>query len=492
MIPQLSTINKGSPKLDIWYENIKRDNLGINARHLEPVIRRRVLPQIKKEFRTTKLPSGLNDQELKYLERVLLAKGGYLYSALVESAIKYESVKSAPLWSDRIGAFKHPYAKSTTYKLDLSLERNRISLKRNGGLPTMLSKRLSLDGARQWNDTTVKPNPVLENCYGSVIGYRTQQPSAKGEVKVRDICMIPTHIWLLQGEAADSAINNTIENVSTKNEIMVLYVDPRKIREWYDNFSSAVTCWANIDAEAFNKSVTPEENVATAEYFYPNYEFKDLLIEYSNRSDLLLPDRVISRYGGKDSGSKTTNLDEGYVNIQDLLEVFERMRLLKYVVCILVNGDDISIGFSTKITQANLDKMAEFSRRTINSSKSVADDYLWNSKWYCDDDYLTRPIFRVLNSLMYSERRKDSIYGSKEMIEIITSQILEGVETHPLGHSLIGLMASITKYHISTMSDEQIREAASYLLEDQAWRQIKSVDEMIASIRSSEYAQTKV
>ena len=492
MNPQLSTISKGSPKLQVWLDLIRQDNLGIVERKLAPTIRKNVIPSIKKIYRTTKLPPGLNKQEDKYLLRVLLAKSQYKYSILKESVEKYSSVKDIPIWENRLDNFKHPFRASTTHRLDLSRSQNVISLKRNGALPTMLSKRLSLDGARQWNDSKVKPNPVLENCYSSVLGYRTEQPSAPGVFKVRDIIMIATHMWMLQSEAADSAIDNTVAAVDLKFPILVLYVDPRNIREWYDNFNSKVTCWVNVDAESFNKSVTPEENRFTANYLYPDYEFKDLLIEHGNKSDIVTPDGLVSRYGGIDSGRKTTNIDEGIDNINDLLEALAIMKLYKYVVCILVNGDDISIGLSTKFTQQNLLKLAELSRRSINAEKSVADEYLWNSKWYCDDDYLTRPVFRVLNSLMYSERRKDSIFGSKEMIEIITSQILEGVVDHPLGNQLIKLMAGITKYHISTMSDEQLGEAAERFLEDQAWRQIIDKKEMLALIRSSEYAQAKV
>ena len=489
---QLPTISKGSPKLQVWLDLIRQDNLGIVERKLAPAIRKNVLPSITKSFRTMKLPPGLNVQEEKYRKRVLLAKSQYKYSILKESVEKYSSVKDIPLWKNRMEDFKHPFRSSTTHMLDLSRVQNRISLKRNGALPTMLSKALSLDGARQWNDSQVKPDPVLDNCYSSVLGYRTEQPSAPGVFKVRDIIMIATHMWMLQSEAADSAIDNTVKAVSTKFPILVLYVDPRMIREWYNNFSSEVTCWMNVDAESFNKGVTPEENRFTANYLYPDYEFKDLLIEHGNRSDIVTPDGLVSRYGGIDSGRKTTNIDEGIDNINDLLEALEIMKLLKYVVCLLVNGDDISIGLSTKITQDNLLKLSELSRRSINAEKSVADVYLWNSKWYCDDDYLTRPVFRVLNSLMFSERRKDSIYGSKEMIEIITSQILEGVVEHPLGKQLIKEMASITKYHISTMSDEQLGEAAEIFLEDQAWRQILTKEEFLALVRSSAYAKTNV
>lgn len=487
------TKNTGdAKKTEIWFKNISTDNLGIIERKMAPVIRRNILPKIKTRYRQSKLPPGLEYQETKYLERVLLAKSMYKYSILKEQMQGYSLIRDESIWEDRVSNFTNPFKCSTTYNLDLSLERNRISLKRNGGLPTLTSKKESLDGARQWNDSQVKPAPRLENCYGLVTGYRTQQPSAVGEFKVRGIHMVPTHMWLLQSEAFDSAINNTIEACSVKDEILVIYIDPRKIREWMDNFQSSVSCWLNLDAEKFDQSVTASENERTVNVFAPDYEFKDLLIEYANRADIILPDLIISRNGGKSSGEKTTNLDDGYDNCQDILECLDKMRLLQYVVCILVNGDDITIGLSTKFTEKNLLKLSELSRRNINPEKSIVSQYIWNSKWYIDENIQTRPIFRVLNSLMFSERRKESIYGSKEMIEIINSQILEAVIEHPLGDYLIKEVASASKYHISTMSDEQIGEAVDYFVEDQAWRQIDNRKEMIAKIRSSAYALAKV
>lgn len=490
---KMPTINVGDKaKQSIWHENISRDNLGKIVRKMEPVLRKSVLPKLRTKYRQVKLPSGLDNQELKYLERVLLAKSMYKYSILVEQMRGYASIKDIPIWEDRIQNFSNPYKSSTDYKFNGNLERNRISLKRNGGLPTLTSKRDSFDGARQWNDQRVKPNPIIENCYGIEVGYRTQQPSAEGEFKVRGIHMIPTHMWILQSEAFDSAITNTINSVSTKHEILVLYIDPLMIREWMNNFNSEVRCWLNVDSEKFDQGVTPSENKQTVNIFAPEYEFKELLVEYSNRADIILPSEIILRNGGKSSGEKTTNLDDGYDNIQDLLEVLDKMHLIQYVVCILVNGDDITIGLSTQFTEKNLIKLSELSRRTINPDKSIVSNHIWNSKWYVDEDIQTRPVFRVLNSLMYSERRKESIYGSKEMIEIINSMILKDVEQHPIGPDLIRMVASASKIHISTMSDEQIAEAVEYFIEDQSWRQIDSVSEMTSKIRSTEYAQARV
>ena len=487
-----ATIIPTTPEVKRWNKQLMVDNLGIIARKLEPVLRRKVLPQVKKDFRANKsIPTGLVNQELMYLERVLLARSQYKYSVLKESVRGFKNVPDMECWDNRIDQFTHPYKPSHSHNLDLSLERNRISLKRNGGAPTMQSKRDSLDGARQWNDSKVKTSSKLENCHSIVIGYRTQQPSAEGEVKVRVICMIPTHIWLLESEAADSAINETIANVNTKHSILVLYVDPSKIQEWMQGFASEVVCWLNVDSEKYDQSVTASEIRKMVEVFYPQYEFKDLLTEYLIYALIIAPEEVISRNGGEVSGSKTTNLFDGYSNINDLLEVLDKLGLLKYVVCILVNGDDITIGFSTQLEQKNLIKISDLSRRNINPDKSLISDHIWNSKWYVDEEIQTRPIFRVLNSLMYSERRKESIYGSKEMIEIANAMILKDVEDHPIGESLIKAVANVSKYHISSMSNEQLDEAVEYFIEDQAWRQITSKEDFFDSLRSTAYAQAK-
>jgi hypothetical protein len=351
-----------------------------------------------------------------------------------------------------------------------------------------------LEDAKLYNDQVIEPGPTLENCWSSAVGYRTQQPSGPGKVKVRPIYMWPIHMWLLECAAADSAITETQQALSMDMPIIVFYTEPSKLKEWYGNFASEVTCWMNLDATEFDHDMTAEEEEACCYRFYPEYEFVELLKEYHQLSSIVYPDGIISRRGGITSGSKCTNLFDGFSNVMDILDALDKAKLLKYVVCILVNGDDITVGLSTWITESNLAKIAKFSRRNINPAKSVIGDYVWNSKWFIGEGQdgeivQTRPIMRVLNSIMFAERRKESIYGSKEYVEVALTQQLQDIEGHPHGTEVMKMIKSIDKYHISDFSDSQLTEAAEAYLDDHRWQTDVEVGQFLGQLRETEYAK---
>jgi hypothetical protein len=215
-----------------------------------------------------------------------------------------------------------------------------------------------------------------------VPGYRTQQ-SPIDDPKVRLVWAIPCHIWQMECEAFDDSITESIKMGDSNHDIQHFYFDPRKrLKEWYLNYHPKVTCWVNLDASAYDSTVHSNELAAVWTWLAPDYPWIELLSEYAAHADIIMPDGVVSRTGGMPSGSKGTNIGDSITNVGDNLEVLNEMRLSKYVECILVNGDDITIGFSTKIIPSNLEKWANRSRRNLNPEKSETfPTTLWNSKW---------------------------------------------------------------------------------------------------------------
>jgi len=486
----LSTIsNRDSEFVSSYLAHLQIDNTGIIERKLKPKVWKETLPLARKLLRTTSLPSGLEQQEMKYLERVEWPKSIYKWALLKEGVALYTQIPIGDeLKLNYLDQFSHPYRVASVHKSDMTLERNRRSLSKGNSLPNGGSKRDNLPEIKQYVEEKIKPNPILDVMYSIMPGVRTQQ-SHPDDPKVRLVFGTPGSYWYLECEWIDDAITQTIQNVDTSNNIFVFYTEPSKLQEWVRSNGGGVYQWANLDATNFDSSVTASEIRQMVQYFAPGYEFNDLISEYLIHASLVMPEGDVSRDGGMPSGSKSTNLFDGFCNVLDILESLARYKLDRYVECICVNGDDISVGLSTKLTPENIEKVGNASRRNIHPDKSVLSDYVWNSKWYVDENLMTRPVFRVLNNIMFSERMKSSIYGSKEYIELSVAQQLSDIENHPFGTEIIRSIAGLTKYHISSMPDEQLRPAAEAYINAHSWKEDEDVDSMLSKIRQSVYAQ---
>jgi hypothetical protein len=471
---------------------IQIDNTGISERKLAPKVRKEIIPIARKLFRTVSLPPGLDFQEAKYLERVEWPKSIYKYSVLLEAMNAFRSIPyGEPLQLDLLDGYSHPWRKSSSFDFDRSLERNRRSLSKGGSLPVGGTKRDNLSDAILYNEEKLKPNPTIANCYSILPGSRTQQ-SSPDNPKVRLVWGTPTHWWVIECEAFDDALSMTIKECGSDHDIFVMYTEPSKLQKFVANRWSQVVQWANLDASQFDASVTASEIRQMVEYFAGDYAFKDLVSEYLCRASLVMPEGDLTRDGGQPSGSKTTNLFDGFANVLDLLEAFVRFKLERYIECIIVNGDDITIGLSTKLSKDNLERISKASRRNIHPDKSVVGDYVWNSKLYVNENLLTRPVFRVLNNIMYTERLKSSVYGSREYTEVSTAQQTKDIEQHPFGPEIIRKIASISKYHISGMSDEQLRPSVEAWLDAHSYKEGEDVNTMLSHLRDTLYAQAKV
>lgn len=479
-----------TPEIVRYNEHLKTDNMGNSERKLAHLIRKQALPVYTKLIRTVSLPPGLLKREEDDRKKVEWPKGLYMWKSLVEAVEPYKTV---PFGEDLIlkylDQYTHPWDKSLSYDYDPTLLRNRRSLSHGAGAPHLGKKRDAIAEAILYNEN-LKGAQDLEKCWGILSGFRAQKRTKPGtDPVVRLVWGMPTHFWHMECEAFDSAISRTIANVqSRQDDIFVFYTDASIFQEWIRSKSSSVVEWANLDAEQFDASVTAPELRQVVEYFAPNYFRKDLIAEYLVSAQLYMPDEIVSRSGGMPSGSKITNLGDGFVNVLDFIQAFARYKLDRYIECILVNGDDISFGLSTRLSDENLDKISSASRRRLNVDKVERGPFVWNSSLYCDGDVdACATVGKTLNNCMFSERMKSAIHGSREMIELKMSQQTERIEPNPIGPEIIKILASISKYSINSMSDEQLMPAAQALeLED--WKE-ESAQDIIDRARKSMYAE---
>jgi hypothetical protein len=485
----LLTRTEITPEVERYLGTLRTDNLGNSERKLAPLIRKKVLPIYRKELRTVTLPPGLDHREEVDLEKVEWPKGLYMYKMLIQATEPYKNIlDGSELVLSYLDTWSHPWQKSLTHDYDDTLLRNRRSLSHGAGMPSMGTKRDQINAAILYNESLKGPED-LDKCWSILAGFRAQKRTEPGTDPVmRLVWGTPVHYWHMECEAFDSAISQTIANVQgRKDDIFVFYVDASIALEWIHDKWPSVVQWVNLDAEQFDSSVTAPELRQVVEYFAPDYYRKDLIAEYLIHANLIMPDEIISRSGGMPSGTKITNLGDGFVNVLDFIEAFARYKLDRYIECVLVNGDDISFGLSTKLTRQNLDKLNSASRRMLNVDKVELGPFVWNSSLYSNGDIICATVGKTLNNAMFTERQKSAIHGSREMIELKLAQQTKRIETNPIGVPVIKALASISKYSINTMSDEDLMPAAQALEDaDYMERDAKSI---INDARKSLYAE---
>lgn len=473
-------------------ERLLIPNDGIVKRPGADSIMRKVLPAVRRAFRTSKLPSGLDLIESKEIVKVMWPRSRYDPKQIIEMANLFRLVEDGPppktLLKD---SFSHPWKASITFDLQLELERNKRALEKSGALPRFEKKKDALQAALQYNAEVVKPSPRLENCYSSFPGVRTQQAETS---KSRMINMIPTQMWLLESEAYDSGISITIEeNRGESKDVKLFYCRPEEFHNWWKSRVSNSSCWISTDWSYFDTAVRGNELEAGIEYFCSNYEYASLLRLYARKAAIVMPRSDIQRDGGMLSGRKSTNLEDGFHNGEDTAESLERVGLFKFAESFGINGDDQVVGFSTKITTRNLEQIGKYSRRDLNPGKcQIAPDWIWFSKWYMDENIMTRPVFRVLNSLMFKEREINLMdEGFKVYVAISRAQIISDCEQHPLSDVLISEMAKIEKYPLTTFEDGELIEAAELYLQQHNWRAewTASPRDLVDTLKSTKYVQ---
>lgn len=469
------------------------DNLGIAYRILYKSIVKYVIPQVNKAFRTTKLPPRLDEIEKEFERKLHRPRSIYKYDVLDKAVRAYENIPDIPYTNgpQLIEDYSHPWRKSERYVFDDTLKRNKRALKKAAGLPKFGKKRDQIADALQFVDSVYSQPAALDKLYSIMPGYRTQQ-SPIDDPKVRLTHIIPVSQWAAECFCFDNGITRTIEaNRKDDNEIKLFYDTPENIQTWYDHWNGEVIDWVNADATQYDVTVRAAELSACIQYFGGDCEFLDNVEDYIISADIVMPYGDIKRRGGMPSGSKITNLGDGWTNVADVLEAFERLKLRKFIKCIILNGDDISVEMATKVDTKTLDKFDRYSRRNVNPGKSKIGGFLWNSKWYIEGELRTRPVYRVLNSLMFKEHQINPITGSKEYVAIATAQQLQDIEQHPLSDLVYRLIAKIDKYPISQLSDAQLVEAAEAYVDDHNWNVdwVSDPATMIRDLKKSRYAE---
>jgi hypothetical protein len=292
--------------------------------------------------------------------------------------------------------------------------------------------------------------------------------------------------------AFDDCLTKTVKATEVdKCELRLFYSEPSEVFSWYKDQQTDVLDIVNADASRYDTTVGASELATAVRYLSGDFEFSDLVLDYLVGAKLILPEGDVDRHGGMPSGSKCTNIIDGFTNVCDHLEALERLGLFKYLEFVFVNGDDISFGFSTRISKENLLKWARYSRRDLNAEKSVVGEFMWNSKWYVDDRMMTRPFYRVLNSLMFKEHQTNPITGSKEYVAVTTAQQLQDVAQHPLAYEIIPLIKHVDKYPIDSFTDKELIQAADAYLDDHNWQVdwMSSPSMLVKQLKSGIYAE---
>jgi hypothetical protein len=481
-----------------WLRNVlsglTHDNTAVVKRPGAKEVLDQVFRAVRVDYRTRHIPTSLGKIDDAALEKVMQPRSIYKYSVFKQNILPFTQVKDEPCtYENLFEEFKSDvcWRPSSDFVFNPTLPRNRRALRNAAGLPEGGKKADALQGAIQYNNNIVKPSNSIDKCWADVPGYRTQQ-SDPDDPKVRLIFARSCHLWQMEAEALDDSITKTInESVSLNHRIQVFYFDARALlKEWMNKYSDRVTHWVYLDAKNFDRDVQSKEIGACWTYLAPDYPWLDLMIECSAHGSIIMPEGIVNRNGGMPSGSKVTNMGDGISNVFDNLECLKVLRLDKYLECILVNGDDISFGFSTRITNDNMLKWANLTRRTVSPEKSILfDDALVNSKWYCNGSILTRSIFRAINSLAFKEREASALSANAVYVAIARHQILLDVEEHPCYEVLAKELAKYEEYTLAdAMEDPRWSETVEYFIGTHDYMGNIDADDFVSAMAKSRYA----
>jgi hypothetical protein len=352
------------------------------------------------------------------------------------------------------------------------------NLTKSAGLPNFGTKRENLGAIVQYLETVVKPNfsaaQPTKDIYCHFIGSRTQQSSPE-EPKVRDINEGSGSAWGIESEAYNGkAMIDAMQKhwvYSDTNRSEVAFTPPERWWQLVADKSPEVVSWVVLDAKDFNKHVWPGELTAFVEATIPDYEFKAIIENLYRKVEILTWKGYVQKDGGNPSGVRNTNPINSVCNVDDIVRAFGRLAI--FIVVIIVNGDDILIGFKTLITKNNIGAMARYSRRIFNKDKS---DILSSGAEFSKrilDPRLPGPtsaIARVANSHIHSERQSDAITSSKQYTAIAAASIIDPLKYHPLGDEYRKLYYSIDKYSVTDFGSAELLPYARAYLSRNSWK----------------------
>jgi hypothetical protein len=420
--------------------------------------------------RGKELPDHLLELEIQYKERVFWQRSNYMWATLKDMLHAFSNslhyVERPILAEDELETYiPISNLRARTYGFDA----RGADLSKSAGLPRFGSKRDQMVGMKQHAD--IIKSSSLKEMYPIFPGFRTQQ-SPPDIPKVRGINMIPGSTWVLEREAWPDVLRRAKEHWN-KPGSAVDHMPPEQTWKLFCMKAAESQSISVIDSTLYDTTVHANENEASVELFIPGYEFKDLLKEYYNKAEILMPKgEMIERNGGMSSGRTDTNFTDSWTNIADLIQ--SAGPILRYFVGYHVRGDDIILFWSTQVRKQNIEGISRRSRRTINPDKSdIRSSTAWFAKLYLDPGLQgwCKPGFLVANSLSFKERESDAITSSKEYAAIAATNILSSMEHHPWGDEFRSqYWRRCDKYPITSFGREELVDAMKAYQSSHSWQ----------------------
>jgi hypothetical protein len=446
--------------------------------------------------RTANLTSGLKKYAKYYDERAEWPASPYYTARVKEHIAKMEGRHDCDLsefFQIEEIQFNHPFTPGSSYSFSIDDPRVRQVKNKAAGCPKGGTKGDHWPEAQQYAEK-VKASGDWNLCYSCVQGIRTQ-PGPPGEGKARIIEMVSVSDYIRGYEALADALTQTDSRISTSMPIMLFHTEPSKLAEWFGKFEGEVTDWLSWDWSSYDASLAAQLLEAGARYLIGGYPYVDLEIDFVLNASIMTSWGTVTRFGAMISGWIGTNIVDSICNVMHMLKVLESLGLLRYVVCVLVNGDDIVVGFSTSITKDNLDKINTRSFMSANTTKVDVGNYLWHSKLIIEKDTSGKIIVSripelVYNRIKYPERRKDvdKWIITMGMANTLEDLVIEGHE-HPRGREVLRHFAKVDDLDINSVSDAELMPAAEIMVGDLSWRDVSTPQEWIDYIRSTAFVR---
>jgi hypothetical protein len=414
----------------------------------------------------------MDELESTYRERIDWPRSIFDHEKLKDQTIAFENTIGTPElldWSGMASVVEDGYLsdiRATRFEFDATGR----DLSKSSGLPTFGTKLSQLGAAKQYVDEVLKPNPELKNAYPNFQGFRTQM-SSPDDPKVRLVWLVPITVWYMQVECYGQAIKIAVSEAGSGFSTP-FYFDLPTLQQVFNEYSAEATQIVVLDWLQFDSEVHRMELEDAIRYSSGDYDFVDFIVSYELKSECLTPQGYVERDGGLSSGSVGTNYLGGRINVVRIINGLERIGLLRYLVNIIFNGDDIILFLNTKLTNDNLNKFGKHVYGTLQPEKSeMKQSTAWFSKLYLDPESERpyKPVGLVLNSLSFMERTSDPARAGKYYQSIAAWQILQYIEYHPFGPEIIREFKRHDKYPIEGMPHNELVAAADLWLGDHSW-----------------------
>jgi hypothetical protein len=453
-------------------------------------------------MRTAKLPTILGKYSVYYDERHEWPASPY-YKARLEEALegkagRHECESSDFFTIEEFEAlgFKHPFRAGSKYEFDQESTRVKQVRKKWAACPIGGTKGQNIPKALQYVNVIKGNGLPLDDRYSTVVAIRTQ-PGPPGEGKVRDVEAVSTPDWIISVEGFGDALTQTDLAIDIGFPILLFHTRPEMIGKWFAKYESEVVSWLSWDWTGYDQNLAAQLMEVVARFGMNGYPFADQEVEFMLNCSIMGPWGTVTRYGANISGHLSTNWLNSLTNILHFLKVLDGLGLLRYVVCVLVNGDDIVIGFSTRLTPDNIEKINKRSFMVANTTKVDCGNGIWHSKLAIEKDTTGKIIISrvpelVWNRIKYPERRK-TLESVKWIVSMGIASTTEGLVIpeyeHPVGTELLRFIAEMDEVDLSTATDAELMPSAEIMAAEMSWRDITTAQDWIDFIRNTRYVR---